>query len=158
MTNWKGLTPLERLMRRVDKSQTDCWEWTGNRTPQGYGMISLNGRHIPAHRAAYILLMGEIDDHLDLHHTCENKGCVNPDHLVAISRKEHCILDGRAHKPFCKRGHAMTEDNTYQRPGCASRWCRQCLNIRSLKWRHAHLERSREYWRRSNEKRRKKSS
>lgn len=76
-------TKEERFLTHVDKTG-DCWFWTAGKTPNGYGMFSMGkrsegSRH--AHRVAYELWKGPIEDGKWVLHTCRNK-CVNPDHLV----------------------------------------------------------------------------
>lgn len=53
------------------------------------------GRHrgLPAHRVVYSIIKEHVSPELDLHHICENHHCVNPDHLLPLTRKQH----GEAH-------------------------------------------------------------
>lgn len=67
----------------------DCWEWTGAKTPQGYGTHCLNYKYWRAHRLAYVLLVGDIPEGLVLDHLCGNKGCVNPKHLEPVTQGEN---------------------------------------------------------------------
>ena len=69
-----------------------CWLWTAKRLPNGYGVIGeggKRGRTLYAHRVAYEHFVGEIEEGQQLHHECGNRGCVNPNHLVALPPKEH---------------------------------------------------------------------
>src|SRR4051812_25221367 len=60
-----------------------CHIWIGGRGTRGhYGSVRCNGRANWAHRAAYEMAGGEIPKGRTIRHTCLNKLCVNPAHLV----------------------------------------------------------------------------
>jgi len=74
----------ERFWSNVDKECSeffDCWEWTGFKTRWGYGGFSLNHKSYLAHRVAWELVNGKIPEGMCVLHECDNKKCVNPDHL-----------------------------------------------------------------------------
>jgi len=58
-----------------------CWEWQGNKSPKGYGIISYKGKSWRAHRLAYMFTFGEFPKNLCVLHRCDNPSCVRPDHL-----------------------------------------------------------------------------
>lgn len=66
-----------------------CWLWQGTKQSNGYGLIRLQGKPQLAHAAAYKLFFGDTEQGLEIHHTCQNKLCVNPAHLKPLSRNEH---------------------------------------------------------------------
>ena len=72
--------PVYKLIRFLDKVQftESCWIWRGSKTQQGYGMVSYMEESVPAHRFAYLALIGPIPERKHLHHTCEVRACVNP--------------------------------------------------------------------------------
>ena len=118
----------ERFWARVQKGD-GCWEWTGKVATTGYGRIKIDGREHGAHRVAYRLAFGEIPEGLQVHHRCENRRCVRPEHLEAVTIRTNVLL-GRgitavqARQRQCKRGHEFTPANTYVHRGL--RHCRAC--------------------------------
>ena len=108
---------------------SDCWEWQAYRQ-NGYGRFQIKGRHIQAHRYAYITLIGPIPHGLTLDHLCRNRACVNPAHLQPVTMRVN-ILRGvgitaqAARRTHCPQGHPYDLFNThYQKKG--SRICRAC--------------------------------
>ena len=44
---------------------------------------------MPAHRFSYLLHKGNIAENMVVHQTCENNGCVNPNHLVLQTKSQN---------------------------------------------------------------------
>lgn len=80
---------LKRFLIKINFNGPDgCWEWTAYKRITGYGSYTLRGKTWMAHRLAYQLFVGPIQEET-LDHLCYNPACVNPDHLNPCPRSEN---------------------------------------------------------------------
>ena len=117
------------------RSPLGCWEWPGATNKDGYGQVSgPNGKTLGAHQASAELFKGSVPSGSLVLHACDNRRCINPDHLFFGSPKmnsQDMVLKGRhanQKKAECKRGHALAGENLYVEPA-GGRRCRTCKNL-----------------------------
>jgi hypothetical protein len=88
-----------KFLQRVNKTDT-CWNWTGRLDVGGYGRFSQGDGHwTKAHRASYQLYKGPIAEGLIVRHMCNNRKCVNPDHLELGTHKDNTADMFRTNPP-----------------------------------------------------------
>ena len=70
----------------------ECWPWIGAINSGGYGNFNCKGVTEKAHRISYRIFCGSIKDSNVIMHTCDNRRCVNPKHLIEGTQQEN-VLD-----------------------------------------------------------------
>jgi hypothetical protein len=77
-----------------------CWPYGGGRTARGYGVYAIKSagrrkRMFMAHRVAFFLSNGFIDNSKDVCHSCDNPPCCNGAHLFLGTALDN-LLDASA--------------------------------------------------------------
>ncbi len=96
---------LEKLFwAKVDKRGHDeCWPWTAKSVISSlkYGALNIRGVVTGAHRVAFALANGGIEDGAVIRHSCDNPPCCNPKHLLSGTQGEN-------HRDMMERGRYVS--------------------------------------------------
>jgi hypothetical protein len=125
---------VQNIVKRYTILSNGCWRWNGA-TARGYGRVRLKSSFEMAHRIFYKYFKGEIPQGLELHHKCEFKNCVNPEHLEAVTHRVNILSSDTPAlrnilKTHCPFGHLYDVDNTYYGNKKGDRNCKLCKGIR----------------------------
>ncbi len=79
-----------RFAEKVSRRDANgCKLWLGAKTQRGYGVILLRDRKMLAHRLAWEIANGPVQDGLYVLHKCDIKPCVNPEHLFLGTHEDN---------------------------------------------------------------------
>jgi len=103
-------------------------------------------KQVRHHRLVFEECFGFVKKGNHIHHTCETKNCVNPEHIVELTPSEHSTLHSCGElngnhgklKEFCLNGHEKNDENTYSfvnKKGILARECKPCRRIRQRAYR-----------------------
>jgi hypothetical protein len=141
--DWQSV--MARIVAKVEVADDGCWLWTGSLDVSGYGRMAFRGRNCKVARVVWSA-SHEIEwpENKAALHSCDNRRCVNPDHIrpgtIAENNQEAwdrgaLRLRRQEVKGFCRNGHALTPDNLVTYPSIAHRSarCRECQRLSSAR-------------------------
>jgi hypothetical protein len=124
---WLGL-----VFARTVTNENGCIVWTGTVSSKGYGSKGYRGKTWNLHRIIYILEKGvELRTDEFVCHTCDNRRCINIDHLWVGSPSDNNTDAARKDRHYfklkthCPRGHEYPEQSTFMETG-KGRNCQVC--------------------------------
>lgn len=129
---------IARITAKCTSNAQGCILWRGTLTYNGYGQDAYRGKTRSLHRQMYkVVKCVELTSRQYVCHHCDNRNCVNVEHLWLGTAKENqqdMSRKGRAgfqSRPHCHAGHEMTPENTVRWSPLFRRTCRMCHLIRS---------------------------
>ena len=132
-------TPIEERFKGFLPSirgNGDCWVWMGPIHPNGYGTLgkragsTTRASHEYAHRVSYEIHRGPIPAAHEVMHTCDNRPCVNPAHLMVGTHAENMTDMGNKGRAY--RGGVKPKSATSSQLGPANMDIHRANEIRSL--------------------------
>jgi hypothetical protein len=83
------MTPEEKFWSSVAiGGENECWNWKKAARKGGGGILGFRGKSTQAPLVAYTIAFGAPPKGTPIRHTCKNKLCCNPKHLIATSKGE----------------------------------------------------------------------
>jgi hypothetical protein len=105
-------------MKQITYEITDqgCWNCTSHYIkPNGYPLIVYKGKRITMSRYMYLIHKGNIPKGLEIRHKCDNRKCINPDHLEIGTHSDNMQdmikRDRRQHQVGIKNPNAKLKES-----------------------------------------------
>lgn len=130
---------MERFLSKIRKTDT-CWLWIAGGRGAGYGSFKINGKTIDSHRVSYELYVGKIPEGMYICHKCDNRKCVNPDHLFLGTPRDNwqdAVDKGRINPnkvPLSEEQRKHPGVGAYRR-GCRCDECKNAVKLKTRRYR-----------------------
>lgn len=117
---------VENDVFKFCKEEEGCLIWQRSVGGNGYPGFGMRGKSYVLHRLVHLVFnMDGQPFEGQVHHTCRNKKCLQPDHLTNLTDSEHKQQHAEEKRErFCRKGH-----DTWVYGRRNNGWCMECGRI-----------------------------
>jgi hypothetical protein len=101
---------LQIIFNRTSTTKLGCFEYQGHINKYGYGRCKFKSKNYSVHRLVWKLIKGDIPEGLCVLHKCDNRKCVNINHLFLGTQQDN--IDDMMNKGRLNHCFKLSEQNT----------------------------------------------